>query len=125
MNNRTLTSVPLQSVPVAAAKAELFKALGHPVRVRVLEQLVEGERSVGELAELLDVEMSHLSQQLAVLRRAQVVTAQRTGTTVRYSLRDPRMSQLLAVARQLLVRGLRDNQSLLSELEGKTGRARR
>jgi ArsR family transcriptional regulator len=93
--------------------------------VRVLELLVDGGRSVGELSELLDVEMSHLSQQLAVLRRAHVVIAQRAGTTVRYSLRDPRMSQLLAVARQLLVSGLRDSQSLLSDLEGESVRSSR
>jgi DNA-binding transcriptional ArsR family regulator len=112
--------MPLRDAPVAAAKAELFKALGHPVRVRVLEVLVDGEVAVGELADRLGIELSHLShlsQQLGVLRRAQVVVARRAGTTVFYSLRDPRMAQLLAVARQLLVSGLKDSQSLLTELE--------
>lgn len=109
--------MPLQRAAVAMAKAELFKALAHPIRVRVLEVLVEGERTVGELADELDVEMSHLSQQLGVLRRAEVVVAHRVGSTVRYSLRDPRTAQLLAVARQLLVTGLRDSHSLLVDLE--------
>jgi ArsR family transcriptional regulator len=109
--------MPLRDRPVATAKAELFKALGHPIRVRVLEVLVGGEQPVGKLAELLDVETSHLSQQLAVLRRAQVVVARRERSTVYYSVRDPRMSQLLVVAKQLLATGLRDSQALLVDLE--------
>jgi len=120
--------MPLRERPVATAKAELFKALAHPIRIRVLEVLVDGERPVGELAQLLDVEMSHLSQQLGVLRRAQVVVARRERSTVYYSLRDPRMSQLLVVAKQLLVTGLRDSSALLADLEEgaeRSGRGRR
>lgn len=117
--------MPLRDAPVAELKAELFKALAHPIRVRVLEELVQGERPVGELAELLDVELSHLSQQLAVLRRAGVVVARRERSTVYYSLRDPRTSQLLAVAKQLLVTGLREGQALLSGLEGERVGSRR
>ena len=109
--------MPLRNGPVATAKAELFKALGHPIRVRVLEVLVGGPQPVGKLAELLDVETSHLSQQLAVLRRAQVVVARRERSTVYYSVRDPRMSQLLVIAKQLLATGLRDSQALLVDLE--------
>lgn len=108
--------MPYRHVPVAVAKADLFKALAHPLRVLVLEELTHGDRTVGELADHLDVEMSHLSQQLAVLRRAQVVTRDRTGSTVRYSLRDPRTSQLLAVAAQLLVTELTSNRQLLTDL---------
>ena len=110
--------VPLRDAPVATAKAELFKALAHPIRIRVLEVLVDGERPVGELAGLLDVELSHLSQQLGVLRRAQVVVARRERSTVYYRLRDPRMSQLLVTAKQLLATGLRDSHALLADLEG-------
>ena len=113
--------MPLRDPAVATAKAELFKALGHPVRVRVLEVLVDGERGVGELADQLGVELSPLSQQLAVLRRADIVVARRAGTTIYYSLRDPRTSQLLAVARQLLLTGLRERSALLVDLEDEAG----
>jgi ArsR family transcriptional regulator len=109
--------MPLRHASVANAKAELVKALALPIRVRVLEVLVDGARPVGELAELLDVEMSHLSQQLGVLRRAQVVVSRRERSTVYYSLRDPRMSQLLVTAKQLLATGLRESQALLVDLE--------
>lgn len=108
-------------LPVAQLKAELFKALAHPVRVRALEQLVQGERSVGELAESIDTEVSHLSQQLAVLRRAGVVDTRRAGNTIFYSVRDPRMSQLLATARHMLVAALQDSQTLLASLEDRAG----
>jgi ArsR family transcriptional regulator len=114
-------------LPVAALKAELFRALAHPVRVRALERLVDpalesrelsaGELSVGELAEQLGLEVAQVSQQLAVLRRANVVVTRRDGNTIYYSVRDPRISQLLAVARQLLLANLQDSQTLLASLE--------
>jgi ArsR family transcriptional regulator len=114
-------------LPVAALKAELFRALAHPVRVRALERLVDpalesrelsaGELSVGELAEQLGLEVAQVSQQLAVLRRANVVVTRRDGNTIYYSVRDPRISQLLAVARQLLLANLQDSQTLLVSLE--------
>ena len=109
--------MPLQGAAVATAKAEMFKAMSHPVRVRALEVLVGGERPVGELAEELGVELSHLSQQLGVLRRAQIVSTRRVRSTVYYSVRDPRISQLLAVARQILADGLRDSTALLVDLQ--------
>ncbi|HEY9499507.1 MAG TPA: metalloregulator ArsR/SmtB family transcription factor [Terrimesophilobacter sp.] len=104
-------------LPVAALKAELFKALAHPARVRALEKLVVAEISVGELAELLDIEIAQLSQQLAVLRKAGIVVTRRDGNTIFYSVRDPRLSQLLAVAREILMSTLQDSQVILASLE--------
>jgi len=104
-------------LPVAQLKAELFKAIGHPVRVRLLEELTEGERAVGALAEALGADIAAVSQQLAVLRRAGVVITRRDGTTVNYSLRDPGMIELLAVARRMLVANLQDSSALLAGLE--------
>ena len=89
--------------PIAEAKADLFKALGHPVRVHVLELLAEGERTVGELAEATGVELSHLSQQLGVLRRAGFVDSERDGSHVTYTLADERVGELLALSRQMLL----------------------
>ena len=117
----------MTELPIAALKADLFKSLAHPVRVRALERLVDPapdaggsavrELSVGELAELLGLEVTQVSQQLAVLRRANVVATRREGNTIFYSVRDTRMSELLAVARQLLLASLQDSQSLLASLE--------
>ena len=69
--------------PLAEAKAELFKALAHPARVRVLELLSAREHTVGELAEETGLELSHLSQQVSVLRRAGIVDSRRVKSTVR------------------------------------------
>jgi DNA-binding transcriptional ArsR family regulator len=103
--------------PLAEAKAELFKAMGHPARVRVLEVLAARESTVGELATETGLELSHLSQQVAVLRRAGLVDSRKVKNSVVCSLRDPRTSQLLAVARQLLSDNLRSARQLLDELE--------
>ena len=84
-------------------KAEFFKALSHPLRIRVLELLVEGDRTVSELQEALEVEQSSLSQQLAVLRRAGFVVSRRDGPRVSYALADERTAELLRVARQMLL----------------------
>src|SRR6476620_10295880 len=87
------------SRPLSEIKAELFKALAHPARVRILEVLVDGERAVGEMQPLVGIELSHLSQQLSVLRRAGLVTTRKDGPLVLYAIRDPEMIELLAVAR--------------------------
>ncbi|RBY86184.1 helix-turn-helix transcriptional regulator [Blastococcus sp. TF02A-26] len=104
--------------PLAEAKADLFKALAHPARIRVLELLAERERTIGELAEGTGLELSHLSQQVTVLRRAGIVTGRRAGNNVICCLSDPQTAELLAVARRLLTANLRQGQALLDALDG-------
>ena len=118
MNPRRSPGGPegLDSRPLSEVKADLFKALAHPGRVRVLEVLREGEHTVAELIPLVGLESSHLSQQLGVLRRAGVVTASRSGSSVRYSIADPAIVELLDVARRFLISSLTARQQLLSDL---------
>ena len=104
------------SRPLSEIKAELFRALAHPGRIRILEILRDGGRTVGELIPLVGLEPSHLSHQLAVLRRGHVVTSQRNGSNVVYDLTDPEIIQLLAVARQFLINSLAARHDLLDEL---------
>ena len=104
------------SAPVSEVKAELFKAIGHPARIRVLEVLSEGERSVSDMQPLVGIESSHLSQQLGILRRAGLVTTRKEGASVIYSLADPTLAELLAVAKRLLISSLVQNESLLADL---------
>jgi ArsR family transcriptional regulator, arsenate/arsenite/antimonite-responsive transcriptional repressor len=103
--------------PVYEVKAAFFKALGHPLRIRILEVLRNGEASVGELAEAVGVGGSTLSQHLAALRSAEIVTSQRAGSTVRYRVVDPRMFQVLESVRRILTTSLEGSQQLLSDLE--------
>ena len=105
------------SVPLSETKAELFKALGHPARICCLEVLVSGERSVGELQPLVGIELSHLSQQLGVLRRAGLVTSRKAGSSVIYAIKDPELIELLAVARRLLLGSLYETSTLLAGLQ--------
>jgi ArsR family transcriptional regulator len=107
--------------PLAEVKAGLFRSLAHPARVRILEVLAIGERSVTELQPIIGLEASHLSQQLGILRRAGVVVARREGAGVIYGLRDPEMVTLLASARRLLVNALSESQELLAALEAEPG----
>jgi ArsR family transcriptional regulator len=102
--------------PLYEIKAELFKTLGHPARVRALELLSAGEMSVGDLQRELGLESSHLSQQLAVLRRAELVTTRRQGSSVFYTLTAPDVAELFAVARRLLTARLARQTDQLREL---------
>lgn len=90
------------SVPLYEAKAEFFKTLGHPARIRILELLSERDHAVHELLEQIVIEPSNLSQQLAVLRRAQLVVSHRRGGTVTYSISAPEVRDLLLAARRIL-----------------------
>jgi DNA-binding transcriptional ArsR family regulator len=103
--------------PIAEAKADLFKAMAHPARVRILEVLAARNCTIGELATETGLELSHLSQQVSVLRRAGLVDSERVKNSVICSLRDRRTARLLAVARQLLSDNLRGDQRLLAALD--------
>ncbi len=98
-------------------KAEFFKTLAHPARIRVLELLRDGERSVSELIPDVGLEASHLSQQLGVLRRANLVNGRKEGSAVFYSVTDRRIFDLLEVAKQILTGSLTETQGLLAELD--------
>ena len=106
----------MEAEPLYKLKAEFFKALGHPARIRILELLAVGDRAVGELLPEIGIESSNLSQQLGVLRRAGVVDARKDGNTVIYSIASPDIAELLAVARKVLSGMLRDRVAVLEDL---------
>jgi ArsR family transcriptional regulator len=90
------------AVPLYQAKAEFFKTLGHPARIRILELLSERDHAVHELLERIAIEPSNLSQQLAVLRRTSLVVSYRRGSEVCYSVSVPEVRDLLLAARSIL-----------------------
>lgn len=101
--------------PLYEVKANLFKGLSHPVRVRVLELLsAASEVSVADLIADTGMEPSHLSQHLSVLRRHHLVVAERRASLVFYRLAYPDVADLLRVARTLLGEVLHDTQSQLA-----------
>jgi ArsR family transcriptional regulator len=97
-------------------KAEFFRALAHPVLIRLLEELRGGDRSVQELQEALSLDQPSVSQQLAVLRAKNLVTASKSGASVRYAVRDPLIHDMLATARAIFNNRLVDTQTMLKEL---------
>jgi len=97
-------------------KAEFFKALAHPLRIRILDELRRGEVGVNDLCARMDVEQSTLSQQLAVLRSRSIVVGRKDGQSVLYSVRDPEIFKLLDVAKKIFNNHLIDVKDLLSQL---------
>ncbi|WP_439657714.1 ArsR/SmtB family transcription factor [Lentzea sp. HUAS TT2] len=104
------------SKPLYQLKAEFFKTLGHPARIRVLELLSRREHVVAEMVAQVGVEPANLSQQLAVLRRAGLVTTRKEGATVYYSLTSSHVAELLVVARRILSAVLAGQVELLEDL---------
>jgi ArsR family transcriptional regulator len=103
-------------VPLYQAKAEFFRTLGHPVRIRVLELLAAGDKPVHELRAAIDIEAASLSQQLSVLRLAGLVTKRHENGEVIYSLSLPAVEELLAAAREILQTKTAGDGGLVDEL---------
>lgn len=101
-------------VPLYEAKADLFRTLAHPARIRVLELLSDRDHAVHELLAEIALEPPSLSQQLAVLRRMGLVRQQRVGGEVMYSIVVPQTRDLLVAAR-LVLRGLAADQAELEQ----------
>lgn len=102
-------------------KAELFKALSHPTRIRILELLREGEKSVSQLQLALGVEGSTVSQQLAILRMKSLVDTRRAGNAIYYRLRDAQIKELLDAARRIFDAHVIQLQSLSAEEAARQG----
>jgi DNA-binding transcriptional ArsR family regulator len=108
--------MPHRASPLYVAKADFFRTLGHPARVRILELLRDGERSVGSLQAELGLDSGGTSQQLAALRRIGLVEGRKEGTSVLYRVSDDEVFRLLEVARGILGRGAQSQRELLDEL---------
>ena len=118
MSTATFPSAELQTL-----KAQFFKSLAHPVRIRILEILVKGEVRVQDLQKVLDLDQPIVSQQLARLRSSGIVVSRKEGTTTFYALSDPMLEELLQVAKTILNRHLVGIRSLLRELATETSKS--
>ena len=107
----------MQSPSLQMFKSDFFRALAHPVRIRILELLGGREYSVQELQQALDLDQPIVSQQLAVLRAKNIVTSRKVGNTVQYALTDRLIVKLLSVAREIFNNRLVDTQTMLRELK--------
>jgi DNA-binding transcriptional ArsR family regulator len=101
-------------------KAEFFKGLAHPLRIRILELLRNGPLSVTQIQEATGAPGSSVSQQLAVLRGRSILATERHGTTIIYSVADGELFELLDVARRIFNAHLSDTIDLLRLVEDET-----
>lgn len=102
-------------------KAEFFKALAHPLRIRILELLRDGHLYVSELQAQLGVDSAVVSAQLALLRTKNIVVGVKDGTKVAYSVRDPLLFELLDIARRIFNNSLHDTITILQRMESGPG----
>lgn len=102
---------------IYALQAELCKALAHPIRLQVLDLLLEHERTVEDLARLTGAGQSNLSQHLAALRRQKLVTPRRAGMNVFYALSDPKIADACSITRELLADLVKRDQRAVTRLE--------
>ncbi|MGH9408831.1 MAG: ArsR/SmtB family transcription factor [Vicinamibacterales bacterium] len=116
-SRRARPSSPADAGELQTFKARFFRALAHPVRIRILEILVRGERSVQELQDALALDQPIVSQHLAVLRNQGIVLSRKQGLSVRYAVRDPLVADLLDVARRIFNNHFASSQGLLRELK--------
>lgn len=110
----------MQSDMLQVWKADFFKALAHPARIKILEYLRDGEKSAGEILEALGLEQSNGSQHLAVLRNKNILVARREGLNVFYSVRDPMLYQILDLLRRYFHEHLSELRGLLEALDSPT-----
>jgi ArsR family transcriptional regulator len=102
--------------PVYALKADFFRVLGHPARVRLLQTLRNGELTVGALQEALELESGATSQHLSILRKQGIVESRRDGTNVYYRVSDPRTLELLELVKVIILSTLEGNRALFDDL---------
>ena len=98
-------------------KADMFQALGHPTRIAIIELLADGELSAGALIEKLGMEQANVSQHLAVLRAKQIVVNRKAGNQVFYSVRDPLITEVLALMKRYFQAHLKEALAMLDEIE--------
>ena len=98
-------------------KAEFFQALAHPARIAIVEQLREGELSAGTLMSRLGMEQANLSQHLSVLRAKHILVNRKSGNQVFYTVRDPRIIQVLDTMREYFFAQLSEGQAMLDEIK--------
>jgi DNA-binding transcriptional ArsR family regulator len=102
---------------LANFKAEFFKALAHPIRIRILDCLRDGEKGVNELSEALHIEQANVSQQLAILRVRNIVVGRKSGSNVYYCVSDRTLFKLLDVAKNIFNNHLVGVRDMLQQIE--------
>ncbi|MCL5066959.1 MAG: metalloregulator ArsR/SmtB family transcription factor [Thaumarchaeota archaeon] len=97
---------------ISELHAEICKTLGSPVRIEILNLLQDGEKTVSQLSERLELKQANVSQHLAVLRQRQVVATRKEGTSIYYRVSNPKIIQACRLMREVLIEQLKERQEL-------------
>ncbi len=93
-------------------QAEISKTLANPIRLAILHNLRDGERSVNELTEILGISQSNLSQHLAIMRQKGILKTRKQGTNIYYSVTNPKINQACDTVREVLIDQLNQRHDL-------------
>lgn len=107
----------MTEMQVDSFRADMFRTLSHPLRIKILRLLRSGEKNVTQLQDELDVDASVTSQHLMALRSKNMVFTRKSGNKVYYTAKDPQIYQLLDLAREIFNRQLTDHKIMLDKLE--------
>jgi DNA-binding transcriptional ArsR family regulator len=105
------------NIEVLNLQAELCKSLSDAKRLRIIQELREGERSVGELAEILGIKQSNTSQHLTLLRKIGIISPRKAGRTVYYRLVTPKIAQACDLVHEVIAEQLLESQKLSSFMQ--------
>jgi len=97
-------------------QCEICKALGHPLRLAIVDRLKDGEAAAGALIAGLEISKANLSKHMALLTRGGIVESRREGRKIFYRLRDPEIHRACAIMRSILYRRLKEGEELASAI---------
>ena len=100
-------------------KAEVFHAIGHPVRLKIVELLGPGELCVCDIAEQIGVERSNCSKHLSVMLRAGILDVRKDGLKMIYSLKAPCIATFMSCVESLLLSRLSEKMEMIEQLQSK------
>jgi len=103
---------PNVNIEVLKMQAELCKSLSEPKRLHIVQELRDGERTVNEISEILGIKQSNASQHLAILRKTGIISPRKEGSTVYYSLVNPKIAMACDLVHEVIAELLRENQRL-------------
>ena len=96
--------------------AEVCKTLSNPIRLKIINELQDGEMTVGALAKKLGIRQAHVSQHLAMLRQRGVVKTRRDGPNIYYGISNPKIVKACGLIREVLLEQLQKDQSIVAEI---------
>lgn len=109
---QAMTEKPKIDMTIYDLQAEISKTLANSIRLAILHSLRDGEKNVNELTEILGISQSNLSQHLALMRQKGIVKTRKQGTSIFYSVTNPKINQACDMVREVLLDQLKQRQEL-------------